>query len=74
MSEVGERHSYLNLCDLKHRKNPDIVQTITDVTNVIDIVKHRPLLDKTKLTKTDIKVLVKKLKEYIGKTDIEVEK
>ena len=28
VSEMGERHSYLNLIDLKYRKNPDILQTV----------------------------------------------
>lgn len=66
VSEVGERHSYLNLIDLRHRKNPEIAKTIKEVGAVMEMVKHKPLLDKTKLTKTDIKVLVKKLKEHIN--------
>ncbi len=28
VSEMGERHSYLNLTELKYRKNPEIVATI----------------------------------------------
>lgn len=75
VSEVGERHSYLNLIDLKYRKNPDIIKTIQDVGNAMDLVKHKPLLDKTKLTRTDIKLLVKKLKEHVSnQTDLENQK
>ena len=70
VSEVGERHSYLNLSELKYRKNPDITKTINDLGVAIEMVKHRPLLDKTKITKSDIKILVKKLKEKV-KNDAE---
>jgi hypothetical protein len=69
VSEVGERHSYLNLIDLKYRKNPQIINTIKDVGSIMEMVKHKPLLDKTKLTKTDIKLLVKKLKEHISESN-----
>ncbi len=66
VSEVGERHSYLNLIDLKYRKNPEIVKTVQEVGSIMEMVKHKPLIDKTKLTRTDIKVLMKRLKEHIG--------
>lgn len=65
ISEVGERHSYLNLVELKYRKNPDIQRTLADLTAAIELVKHRLLIGRGKLTSTDIRVLTKKLKERV---------
>lgn len=60
--EMGERHSYLNLSELKYRQNPDLVKTVHEAIACMELSKYQPLLDKNKLTKTDITALIRKLK------------
>ena len=75
ISEVGERHSYLNLMELKYRKNPEIQSLMSDVNYVLDLVQHKLLIGRGKLTSTDIKVMVRKLKEKIAEeTEIKNQK
>jgi hypothetical protein len=67
VSEMGERHSFLNLQELKYRKNPEIQATLSDLGAAIKVVNHKPMLDRSKLTREDIQALVRKLKEEVQK-------
>jgi len=43
ISNVGDKHSYIVLSDMKQRKNPDVARVVNDLLSVIQFVNFKPL-------------------------------
>jgi hypothetical protein len=66
ISNVGEKHSYLSLNDLKKRKNPDVANVVAELILVLNYVNYEPISKPDQLTRQDIENLIMSYKQQLN--------